>query len=574
MKKLLIYLKDYKKESILGPLFKLIEALFDLAVPMVVALLIDRGISRSESNYVVRMCLILAGLALAGLGFSITAQYFAAKASAGFGKVVRHALFDTIQKLSYTEMDTLGTATMITRMTSDMNQLQYGLNQALRLLLRSPFVVFGAMIMAFTIDVRSALVFAVTIPILSVIVFGIILWCIPKYKQVQGRLDRILARTRENLTGVRVIRAFCLEKEETRQFQAENAGLTDLQRHVGRVSALLNPVTYVLINLATAALIWVGALRVNMGALSQGQVVALYNYMAQVLVELIKLANLILTITKSIACGDRIESVLEMKSSMADGREMAGESSGEPVVEFRHADLCYHSAGANSLTDISFSVKRGQTIGIIGGTGAGKTSLVNLIPRFYDVTKGEILVDGRNVKEYEFDALREKIGIVPQSAVLFKGTIRENIQWGKKDASDSEIWAALETAQAKEVAEKKAGGLDFEVEQGGKNLSGGQKQRFTIARALVRKPEILILDDSASALDFATDAALRKSIRAMEGSPTVFIVSQRDSSVRYADQIIVLDDGKIAGIGKHDELLASCEVYREIYESQFKKEEA
>ena len=571
MKKLLVYLKAYTKESILGPLFKLFEASLDLIVPLVIAAIIDYGIAGSDHSYILKMCLLLAGLGIVGLVFSITAQYFAAKAAVGFVTNIRHALFSHLQSLSYSEIDQLGTSTMITRMTSDMNQVQNGMNLTLRLLLRSPFVVFGAMIMAFTIDVPSALIFAVTIPALSIVVFGIMLWCIPLYKKVQAKLDRVLGITRENLTGVRVIRAFCKEEEENAEFSARNEALTRMQKYVGRISSLMNPLTYIMINLAVVRLIHTGAIRVEAGLLTQGAVVALYNYMSQILVELVKLANLIINVTKSVACGNRIQSVFELESSMPDGSMDALHPTKKPSVEFFHADLCYKNAGSNSLSDLNFSVERGKTVGIIGGTGSGKTSLVNLIPRFYEVSRGSVLVDGMDVRKYKLDELRAKIGIVPQKAVLFQGTIRDNIRWGKPDATDEEIMAAIAAAQATEVVQSK-GGLDAPIEQGGRNLSGGQKQRFTIARALVRKPEILILDDSASALDFATDAALRRSIRNMKNSPTVFIVSQRAASIQYADKIIVLDDGRICGIGKHDDLMQSCEVYREIYESQFKKE--
>ncbi len=572
MKKLLIYLKDYKKESVLGPLFKLLEASLELLVPLVMAAIIDNGIANADKPYIIYMCLILVGLGMIGLVCSITAQYFAAKASAGFAKQLRHALFAHIQGLSFSEIDTLGTSTMITRMTSDMNQVQTGVNLTLRLLLRSPFVVFGAMIMAFTINAHAALVFAAAIPVLSAVVFGIMIWCIPLYKKVQTKLDKVLSITRENLTGVRVIRAFCKEEEEIQEFKSGNEELTRIQKFVGRISALMNPGTYVIINAAIVFLIWIGAIQVSVGVITQGAVVALYNYMSQILVELIKLASFIINITKSVACGNRIQDIFEIHSSLALTDRMPSPDANANIVEFRRVNLCYQNAGNSALTDIDFSVKRGETIGIIGGTGAGKSSLVNMIPRFYDATDGEVLVDGINVNDYPLEVLRSKIGVVPQRAVLFKGTIRENMQWGKKEATDAEIYEALSTAQAKDVADSK-GGLDYMIEQGGKNLSGGQKQRFTVARALVKQPEILILDDSASALDFATDAALRKAIREMKNRPAVFIVSQRASSIQHADQIIVLDDGKIAGIGESEDLLQSCEVYREIYDSQFKKEE-
>ncbi len=572
---MLRFLKDYKKESILGPLFKLLEASFELLVPLVVAAIIDKGIGGADKGYTVKMCLLLAALGVVGLISSVTAQYFAAKAAVGFSEKVRHALFAHIQSLSYSDIDSLGTSTLVTRMTSDMNQVQYGVNMTLRLLLRSPFVVFGAMIMAFTVDVKAALTFVVTIPLLSAVVFGIMLICIPLYRKVQERLDGVLLSTRENLTGVRVIRAFCKEQEETRRFFDRNEALTEAQKFVGRISALMNPVTMIIINVSIIALIYIGALRVDLGIITQGAVVALYNYMSQILVELIKLANLIISVTKSIACGNRIQAVLEIRPSMIFPSEATadfGNPNSEFSVEFRHADLRYGNSGENALTDIDFRVKRGETVGVIGGTGSGKSSLVNMIPRFYDTFAGEVLVDGVNVREYSRQTLRDKIGVVPQKAVLFKGTIRDNMLWGNPGASDEEINAAIATAQASEVVAGKAGGLDYAVAQDGRNLSGGQRQRLTIARALVKKPEILILDDSASALDFATDAALRKAIKAMEGRPTVFIVSQRAASIAHADRIIVLDDGRIAGMGKHDELLKNCEVYREIYNSQFSSE--
>lgn len=571
MKKLLIYLKDYKKESILAPLFKMLEAALELLVPLVIALIIDGGIANGDQRYIVRMCLILIGLGVVGLLCSITAQYFAAKASAGFAKQLKHALFSHIQSLSFSEIDTLGTSTMITRMTSDMNQVQSGVNLTLRLLLRSPFVVFGSMIMAFTVDVKAALVFVVTIPLLSVVVLGVMLWCIPLYKKVQAKLDHVLGGTRESLTGARITRAFCKEDDEIRDFDKNNELLTKIQKHVGSISALMNPVTYIIINLAIICLIQIGAIRVNAGLITQGAVVALYNYMSQILVELIKLANLIITITKSVACSNRIQNVFDIQSSLALAEWMPASENSDLTVEFRHVNLRYQNTGDDALTDVNFSVKRGETIGIIGGTGSGKSSLVNMIPRFYDAEAGEVLVNGINVKDYPLAVLRDKIGVVPQKAVLFKGSIRENMQWGKASATDEEIFEALNVAQAKDVTDGK-GGLDYIIQQGGKNLSGGQKQRFTIARALVKQPEILILDDSASALDFATDAALRKAIRAMNNRPTIFMVSQRASSIQYADKIIVLDDGKIVGIGRSEELLQSCQVYREIYDSQYRKE--
>ena len=574
MRKLLVYLKDYKKESALAPLFKMLEAAFELFVPLVVAAIIDKGITTGDSGYVLRMGLILISLGIVGLVCSITAQYFAAKAAVGFSTKLKHALFGHIQSLSFTEIDTLGTSTMITRMTSDTNQVQNGVNMVLRLFLRSPFIVFGAMIMAFTIDVKAAMIFVVTIPLLSIVVFGIMILTMPMYRKVQANLDRVLGSTRENLTGARVIRAFNKEQEETEHFEKENAALADMQLFVGKISALTNPVTYIIINAATIILLYTGAVRVDEGSITQGEVVALVNYMSQILIELVKLANLIITITKALACANRIESVFEMQSSMEwkEAPESNGKAEGGLSVEFEHVSLTYAGAGAESLTDIDFRAKRGQTIGIIGGTGSGKSSLVNMIPRFYDATKGEVRVDGRNVKDYSMEELREKIGVVLQKAVLFQGTIRENLLWGKGDATEEELWQAVETAQAREFVEQKEGKLDAPVAQEGRNLSGGQRQRLTIARALVGHPDILILDDSASALDYATDAALRKAIKELEGEMTVFIVSQRASSIRYADQIIVLDDGCMVGIGTHEELLQSCEVYQEIYYSQFPKE--
>ena len=574
MRKLLVYLKDYKKESALAPLFKMLEATFELFVPLVVAAIIDKGITTGDSGYVLRMGVILISLGIVGLVCSITAQYFAAKAAVGFATKLKHALFGHIQSLSFTEIDTLGTSTMITRMTSDTNQVQNGVNMVLRLFLRSPFIVFGAMIMAFTIDVKAAMIFVVTIPLLSIVVFGIMILTMPMYRKVQANLDRVLGSTRENLTGARVIRAFSKEQEETEHFEKENAALADMQLFVGKISALTNPVTYIIINAATIILLYTGAVRVDEGSITQGEVVALVNYMSQILIELVKLANLIITITKALACANRIESVFEMQSSMEwkEASESNGKAEGDLSVEFDHVSLTYAGAGAESLSDIDFRAKRGQTIGIIGGTGSGKSSLVNMIPRFYDATKGEVRVDGRNVKDYSMEELREKIGVVLQKAVLFQGTIRENLLWGKGDATEEDLWQAVETAQAREFVEQKDGKLDAPVAQEGRNLSGGQRQRLTIARALVGHPDILILDDSASALDYATDAALRKAIKELEGEMTVFIVSQRASSIRYADQIIVLDDGCMVGIGTHDELLRSCEVYQEIYYSQFPKE--
>ena len=575
MKKLLCYLKEYKKESVLGPLFKLLEATLELFVPLVVAAIIDTGIGNQDRGYVVKMCLVLVLLGLIGLAFSVTAQYFAAKAAVGFVTTIRHVLFGHIQKLSYAELDTQGTSTLITRMTSDMNQVQNGVNLTLRLLLRSPFVVIGAMVMAFTIDVKAALVFVVGIPALAVVVFGVMLACIPLYRKVQNRLDKVLGLTRENLTGVRVLRAFCKEEEQEAEFQKQNQTLTDTQKFVGRISALLNPLTYVIINVAIIALIWIGAIRVDMGIITQGAVVALYNYMSQILTELIKLANLIINITKSVACGNRIQSVLEVEPSVKDGAATlsgdgeAGKSAYSVV--FEHAGIRYPDAAQEAVSDITLNVRPGETIGIIGGTGSGKSSMVNLIPRFYDCSSGAVYVDGRNVCTYGLTELRDKIGVVPQKSVLFAGTIRSNMQWGKPDATDEEIFAALEIAQAKDVVSKKEKGLDTEVEQGGKNFSGGQRQRLTIARALVKQPEILILDDSSSALDFATDAALRMAIGSMKHKPTLFIVSQRTSAIQYADKIVVLDDGSVVGIGTHEELMNTCEVYREIYDSQYKR---
>lgn len=574
MNRLFVYLKDYKKETILGPLFKLLEASFELFVPLVVASMIDVGIKTGDTGYIIRMCLVLVALGVIGLVCSITAQYFAAKAAVGFVKKIRHALFRHIQSLSYTELDTLGASTMITRMTSDVNQVQNGTNLTLRLLLRSPFVVFGAMIMAFTIDWQAALVFVATIPLLCIVVFGIMLVSIPLYRKVQSRLDRLLGITRENLTGVRVLRAFCKENEEIAEFETRNEDLTGVQKFVSRISALMNPVTYLIINFAVIALIWTGALRVESGILTQGMVVALYNYMSQILVELIKMANLIINITKAVACGNRIAAVFDITSSQEQSSASPETKKDAPLVEFRDVALQYKNAGEDSLSGLSFTAAAGETIGVIGGTGSGKSSLVGLIPRFYDATQGAVLVQGADVRDYPLDELRGMIGVVPQKAVLFQGTVRNNMKWGNPDATDDEIWDALASAQAQEVVESKEGGLDFVIEQAGRNLSGGQRQRLTIARALVRRPRILILDDSSSALDFATDAALRKAIRELPYSPTVFLVSQRASSIQYADRIIVLDDGCPVGIGTHEELLESCGVYREIYNSQFRKEDA
>lgn len=572
MKKLLVFLKDYKKETILAPLFKMLEAGFELFVPLVMAAVIDYGIAGADISYVLKMGLILVMLGLIGLTCSITAQYFAAKAAVGFSTQLKHSLFEHLQKLSFSEIDTLGTSTMITRMTSDANQVQNGVNMVLRLFLRSPFIVFGAMIMAFTIDVKAALIFAVAIPLLSVVVFGIMMITMPLYKKVQAGLDKVLGRTRENLTGVRVIRAFHKEEQEIEEFEQSNSTLTNIQLFVGKLSALTNPVTFIIVNVATIALIYTGAVRVDTGYISQGEVVALVNYMSQILIELIKLANLIITITKALACANRIQGVFEMQSSMEwkdKGAEAVNVDPMSPyAVEFDHAALTYHGAGAESLSDIDFKVKKGQTIGIIGGTGSGKSSLVHLISRFYDVTKGSVRVDGRDVKDYSMEELRDKVGMVMQKAVLFQGSIRDNLAWGRQNATEEEMNRALEISQAKEFVDAKPAGLDEQIAQGGKNLSGGQRQRLTIARAVVKNPEILILDDSASALDYATDAKLRKAIREMGEDTTVFIVSQRASSIQYADCIIVLDDGRMVGIGTHEELLSGCEVYKEIYYSQ------
>ena len=573
MKKLLIYLKAYRKEACLAPIFKMLEAVFELFVPLVIKGIIDYGIAAEDRAYCLRMGLLLLLLAVIGLAMATTAQWFSARAAAGFAAKIKQVLMEHIQKLSYTELDTIGTSTLITRMTSDVNQVQTGTNLVLRLFMRSPFIVFGSMIMAFTIDFKAAMIFVITIPLLSVVVFGIMLSSIPLYKKVQSQLDRVLGITRENLTGVRVIRAFNKEEEEISHFKTENEQFTRLQTFVGKISALMNPLTFVIVNSAILVLVWTGAWRVEGGILTQGAVVALVNYMSQILVELIKLADLIINITKAVACGNRIQKVLEVEPSMENGSKECIEEKRTPAnaVDFNHVSLTYSGAGAPSLTDIDLHVKTGQTIGIIGGTGSGKTSVVNLIPRFYDATQGNVLVFGKPVKEQDMESLRSQIAVVPQKAVLFAGTIRENMKWGKEDATDEEIMEALTIAQAAEVVQKKEGGLDAFVEQGGKNLSGGQRQRLTIARALVRKPRILILDDSASALDFATDAALRKAIREMKNAPTVFIVSQRTSSIRFADQILVLDDGKSVGVGTHDELLTTCSVYKEIYYSQYKK---
>ena len=573
MKSLLKYLRNYKKETVLAPLFKLLEASFELFVPLVMAAIIDQGIGRSDGHYVLKMGGVLIALGLIGLVCSITAQYFAAKAATGFSTELRHELFEHIQNLSYTKMDTIGTSTLITRMTSDINQVQSGVNLVLRLFLRSPFIVFGAMVMAFTVDIKAALVFVVTIPLLSVVVFGIMLITMPLYRKVQSNLDAVLGITRENLTGVRVIRAFNKEADERQRFEQQNQMLTDAQKFVGKISGLMNPVTYVIVNGALIVLIYTGALRVDNGVITQGQVVALVNYMNQILVELVKLANLIITVTKAVACGNRIQSVFEEECGMEEGSAvwMSHQTAETPAVEFDHVSLRYAGAGEDSLTDISFRAMPGQTIGIIGGTGSGKSSVVNLIPRFYDVTGGSVRINGKDTREYQLEELRSHIGVVPQKAVLFQGTIAENLRWGKEAAAESELEKAIEISQAKEFVDGKEDRLNYQIEQSGKNLSGGQRQRLTIARALVRNPEILILDDSASALDFATDARLRKAIRQMDSHPVVFIVSQRASSIQYADQILVLDDGELAGMGTHAQLLESCEIYREIYESQFER---
>ena len=577
MIKLLKYIKKYTLEAAMGPLFKLLEASFELIVPLVVAAIIDNGIRNSDKPYIIRMSLVLIMLAVVGYICSVTAQYFAAKASAYFAASIKKDLFKNIQGLSYEQIDTLGTTTLITRMTSDINQIQSGVNLTLRLLLRSPFVVFGAMVMAFTIDFQQALIFLITILILSVVVFGIMLWGIPRYKMVQELLDKVLGRTRENLSGVRVIRAFGLENEEVTVFKEKNEKLTKLQEYVGRISALMNPITYVVLNFAIIILLKQGADKVYVGALSTGAVVALYNYMSQILVELVKLANLIINITRSFACGNRVQLMLEKKGSMEDGRLDAKSiviSDGEPVISFENVCARYMGDSEDSLSGVSFTAMKGESIGVIGGTGSGKTTLINLIPRFYDASEGTVRFKGRDVRELSVKSLREIIGIVPQKAVLFKGTVRDNLLWGNQNASDEEMWDALNAAQASEVVKEKKGGLLAEITQGGRNLSGGQKQRLTIARALVKKPEVLILDDSSSALDNMTDKNLRNAIAKLPYKPVTFIVSQRAASIRFCDKIIVLDDGHVDGIGTHEELLKNSETYREIYESQFGKEAA
>ena len=573
MRKLFCYLKGYGRECILSPLFKLTEALLELLVPLVVAGIIDEGIAHSDTGYIVWNCLLLVGLGLLGLGFSVTAQYFAARAAVGFGEKVRAALFRHISRLPVAELDRLGTATMITRLTSDTNQVQSGVNMTLRLLLRSPFVVFGAMIMAFIIDVRSAMIFVLAIPVLSVVVFGIMLLCIPLYQKVQSRLDRVLGLTRENLSGARVIRAFGREEEESRLFRESNERLTSVQKLVGRISALMNPLTYILINLAILWLIYEGALRVESGILTQGMVIALYNYMSQILVELVKLASLIILMTKSVACGNRVAAVLAIDAEQVEGKTVPEPVAGAPAVCFRNVSFRYRGAAGPALQGVNLEVLHGQTVGVIGGTGSGKSTLINLLWRAYDVTEGEILLDGRDLREYPLRDLRARIGLVPQKAELFRGSIRDNLQYGNPSASDGDLWEALRVAQAESFVREKPGGLDGMCEAGGRNFSGGQRQRLTIARALCRRPSVLILDDSASALDFATDAALRRSIRELSYAPTVFVVSQRASTLRHADCILVLDDGHVAGAGTHEELMRDCEVYREIYESQYRKED-
>lgn len=573
MSKLLKYLKKYKIESILAPFFKLIEVAFELIVPLIVSTIIDIGIENGDKVYIIKRCLLLGLFGILGLCSTLVAQYFSAKASVGFASDIRHALFQHIGKLSYSQLDSLGAPTLITRLTGDINQVQTGTNLTLRLVLRSPFVVFGAVIMAFTVDVKSSLVFVVAVPALAAVVFAIMLVCIPMYRKVQQKLDGLLSKTRENLLGTRVVRAFCKEEEEIADFDAKNNALTEMQTAVGRISAFMNPATFVLINLAIIALIYVGAIRVDSGAISRGAVVALYNYMSQILVELIKLANLIISVTKAIACGNRIQSVLDIEPGTVPGTVTDGNENSEYSVEFDKACLSYNGS-EESLHNIDLKIKRGSSIGVIGSTGSGKTSLVNLIPRFYDVTGGCVLVDGIDVRDYDTKALRSKIGVVSQKKALFAGTVRDNIRFGKQDATDEEIWQALETAQAKQMIEDKSGQLDFVLEQEGKNLSGGQRQRMTIARALVRKPEVLILDDAASALDYATGAALNKALRNTDFAPTVITVSQRVAAIRNADTIVVLDEGEIVGMGTNDELLRSCEVYKEIFDSQLEKEDA
>ena len=572
MKNLLKYLKGYEKQCVLGPLFKLLEAAFELLIPLVVARIVDQGIGSGNTGYIVKMCLVMVALGIIGLAMAVCAQYFSAVAAVGFSTRLRHVLMEHILHLSYSQIDQLGTSTMVTRMTSDINQVQNGVNLTLRLLLRSPFVVFGAMIMAFTIDFQAALVFAGVIPVLCLIVFGIMLITMPMYKRVQSALDGVTSATRQNLAGVRVLRAFCKEDTEVEGFEAQTEGLTTRQLSAGRISALMNPVTYVVINLAVVLLVNVGAVKVEHGILTQGLVIALYNYMSQILVELIKMANLIITLAKAVACGNRLSSVLKLESDQENGAETGDALTGD--VEFRDVTARYAGSASPSLEHISFHARPGQTIGIIGGTGSGKTTLVNLIPRLYDVSEGAVLLDGKKVQDYDMISLRQRIGVVPQKAVLFKGTIRQNLKWGNENATDTELWDALKTAQAQEVVQGKDGALDAPVEQGGANFSGGQRQRLTIARALVRKPSVLILDDSASALDYATDANLRMAIRNMENPPTTFIVSQRAASVHYADEILVLDDGLLVGRGTHDDLLESCPTYQEIYYSQFPKEAA
>ena len=573
MSKLLKYLKKYKIESILAPFFKLIEVAFELTVPLIVSTIIDVGIENGDKVYIIKRCLLLGLLGILGLCSTLVAQYFSAKASVGFASDIRHALFKHIGKLSYSQLDSLGAPTLITRLTGDINQVQTGTNLTLRLVLRSPFVVFGAVIMAFTVDVKSSLVFVVAVPALAAVVFAIMLVCIPMYRKVQQKLDGLLSKTRENLLGTRVVRAFCKEEEEIADFDAKNSALTEMQTAVGRISAFMNPATFVLINLAIIALIYVGAIRVDSGAISRGAVVALYNYMSQILVELIKLANLIISVTKAIACGNRIQSVVDIEPATVPGTVTEGDKKCEYSVEFDGACLSYNGS-EESLHNIDLKIKRGSSIGVIGSTGSGKTSLVNLIPRFYDVTGGCVLVDGVDVRDYDTKVLRSKIGVVSQKKALFAGTVRDNIRFGKQDATDEEIWQALETAQAKQMIEDKSGQLDFVLEQEGKNLSGGQRQRMTIARALVRKPEVLILDDAASALDYATGAALNKALRNTDFAPTVITVSQRVAAIRNADTIVVLDEGEIVGTGTNDELLRSCEVYKEIFDSQLEKEDA